>query len=64
VLATCSACESAQDVEKAGLICWFCGLVMGDPWRDHTNERGGSPDTTPEGAKRMPVSGSVVLVAP
>lgn len=42
VLAICTQCESAQDVEKAGIVCWFCGQEMSDHTRDHQGERGPS----------------------
>jgi hypothetical protein len=42
MLAICTQCESAQDVEKAGIVCWFCGEEMSDPTRDYQGERGPS----------------------
>jgi predicted amidophosphoribosyltransferase len=42
MLAICTQCESAQDVEKAGIVCWFCGQEMSDHTRDHQGERGPS----------------------
>ncbi|MGH2699120.1 MAG: hypothetical protein ACRDJL_07965 [Actinomycetota bacterium] len=42
MLAICTQCEAAQDVEKAGIVCWFCGEEMSDPTRDHQGERGPS----------------------
>jgi predicted amidophosphoribosyltransferase len=42
MLAICTQCESAQDVEKAGIVCWFCGQEMSDTTRDHQGERGPS----------------------
>jgi hypothetical protein len=40
MLAVCMECESAQDVEKAGIVCWFCGTEMSDATRDYQGERG------------------------
>jgi hypothetical protein len=40
MLAVCTQCESAQDVEKAGIVCWFCGTEMNDATRDYQGERG------------------------
>ena len=42
MLAICTQCESAQDVEKAGITCWFCGTEMSDATRDYQGERGTS----------------------
>ena len=42
MLAICSQCGSAQDAEKAGIICWFCGEAMNDRTRNHVGERGPS----------------------
>ena len=47
MLAVCTQCESAQDVEKAGIVCWFCGTEMSDTTRDYQGERG---PTAPVGA--------------
>jgi hypothetical protein len=47
MLAVCTHCESAQDVEKAGIVCWFCGTEMSDATRDYQGERG---PTEPIGA--------------
>jgi hypothetical protein len=47
MLAVCTQCESAQDVEKAGIVCWFCGTEMSDTTRDYQGERG---PTDPVGA--------------
>lgn len=47
MLAVCTQCESAQDVEKAGIVCWFCGKEMSDSTRDYQGERG---TTEPVGA--------------
>ncbi len=42
MLAICAQCGSAQDAEKAGIICWFCGEAMNDRTRNHVGERGPS----------------------
>jgi hypothetical protein len=51
MLAICAQCSSAQDAEKAGIICWFCGEAMNDRTRNHVGERGPSGPKPPKRSK-------------